>query len=482
MKRIALTLIALTLACASAHAQQDFLNRLKNKTKDNIEKKIENRVEQKVDSTVNSKVDNALDRLFNPNKSKTENKANETKPQENNNAVWTCAKCGTKGNTGKFCSECGNPKEAPAAQPAATPKASESKNPGVAATVKAAKAKYAKCDFVPGDDLFFEDDFQQERLGEFPLRWDLFDGYVEIASLEGRKVMAFTDNGLGQVTPNMKDKWAWLPDSFTLEFDLYLAPVNSTDDPTSLDIQVLFGSKGQSDYYNAGSDVHFFYREDGSSSMLWSLNKPDSDMRSTGDKSLGLNPGTTDYASDSPIKAGEWNHFAFSFNKRAFKGYVNGFRVINVPSMEAPGYFYFNSNGYYRYSGISNVRICDGAVPLYDRLISNGKIVTYNITFETGKADLKEESIIELQRIATLMAQYSDLELVVEGHTDNTGSASTNNEISMKRAENVVAALVELGVEKSRLTPVGKGSSEPIGSNNTAEGRSKNRRVEFIKK
>ena len=161
-------------------------------------------------------------------------------------------------------------------------------------------------------------------------------------------------------------------------------------------------------------------------------------MRSTGDKSLGLNPGTTDYASDSPVKAGEWNHFAFSFNKRAFKGYVNGFRVINVPSMEAPGYFYFSSNGYYRYSGISNVRICEGAVPLYDRLISNGKIVTYNITFETGKADLKEESIIELQRIATLMAQYSDLELVVEGHTDNTGSASTNDEISMKRAENVV--------------------------------------------
>ena len=451
MKRIVLTFLAVCLACAGAHAQQDFLNRLKNKTKDNIERKIENRIEQKVDSTVNTTVDNALDRLFNPNKKKTDKKVQEAPKADEQKAGQS--KSGSK-----------------------------SGDESVAAVVKAAKAKYAKCDFVPGDDLFFEDDFQQERLGEFPLRWDLFDGYVEIASLEGRKVMAFTDNGLGQVTPNMKDKWAWLPDSFTLEFDLYLAPVNSTDDPTSLDIQVLFGSKGQSDYYNAGSDVHFFYREDGSSSMLWSLNKPGSDMRSTGDKSLGLNPGTTDYASDSPIKAGEWNHFAFSFNKRAFKGYVNGFRVINVPSMEAPGYFYFNSNGYYRYSGISNVRICEGAVPLYDRLISNGKIVTYNITFETGKADLKEESIIELQRIATLMAQYSDLELVVEGHTDNTGSASTNNEISMKRAENVVAALVELGVEKSRLTPVGKGSSEPIGSNNTAEGRSKNRRVEFIKK
>ena len=467
------------IACAGARAQ-DFLDRLKNKTKENIERKVENRIEQKVDSTVNTTVDNALDRLFNPKKKKTDKKAQEA-PKENNNAAWTCSKCGAKSNTGKFCSECGAPKgdEKKAGQPKG---GSKSGNAAVSEVVRSAKAKYAKCDFVPGDDLFFEDDFSQERLGEFPLRWDLFDGYVEVASVEGRKVMAFTDNGLGQVTPNMKDKWAWLPDSFTLEFDLYLAPVNSTDDPTSLDIQVLFGSKGQSDYYNAGSDVHFFYREDGSSSMYWSLNKPGSDMRSTGDKSLGLNPGTTDYASDSPIKAGEWNHFAFSFNKRAFKGYVNGFRVINVPSMEAPGYFYFNSNGYYRYSGISNVRICEGAVPLYDRLISNGKIVTYNITFETGKADLKEESIIELQRIATLMAQYSDLELVVEGHTDNTGSASTNNEISMKRAENVVAALVELGVEKSRLTPVGKGSSEPIGSNNTAEGRSKNRRVEFIKK
>ena len=481
MKRIALTLIALTLACTGAYAQQDFLNRLKNKTKDNIEKKIENRVEQKVDSTVNSKVDNALDRLFNPNKSKTENKANETKPQENNNAAWTCAKCGTKGNTGKFCSECGNPKEAPAAQPAATPKASESKNPGVAATVKAAKAKYAKCDFVPGDDLFFEDDFQQERLGEFPLRWELFDGYVEIASIEGRKVLAFTDNGLGQVTPNMNEKWAWLPDSFTLEYDMYLAPINEEEEST-LGMEVIFGSRGQSDYYNAGSVVGFYYCENGSSNMEWSLNKPGSDMRSSGQKALGLNTGTTDYASDSPIKAGEWNHFAFSFNKRAFKGYVNGFRVINVPAMEAPGYFYFNSTSPYRFSGISNVRLCEGAVPLYDRLINDGKIVSYNITFETGKAELKQESIIELQRIAALMEQYPDLAFEVVGHTDNTGSDKVNDPLSQQRAETIVAALVELGINEARLTPVGKGSHEPLVSNKTPEGRAKNRRVEFIKK
>ncbi len=478
MKRIVLALLAVCIACAGARAQ-DFLDRLKNKTKENIERKVENRIEQKVDSTVNTTVDNALDRLFSPKKKKTDKKAQEA-PKENNNAAWICSKCGAKGNTGKFCSECGAPKgdEKKAGQ---SKSGSKSGDESVAAVVKAAKAKYAKCDFVPGDDLFFEDDFSQERLGEFPLRWELFDGYVEIASIEGRKVLAFTDNGLGQVTPNMNEKWAWLPDSFTLEYDMYLAPINEEEEST-LGMEVIFGSRGQSDYYNAGSVVGFYYCDNGSSNMEWSLNKPGSDMRSSGQKALGLNTGTTDYASDSPIKAGEWNHFAFSFNKRAFKGYVNGFRVINVPAMEAPGYFYFNSTSPYRFSGISNVRLCEGAVPLYDRLINDGKIVSYNITFETGKAELKQESIIELQRIAALMEQYPDLAFEVVGHTDNTGSDKVNDPLSQQRAETIVAALVELGINEARLTPVGKGSHEPLVSNKTPEGRAKNRRVEFVKK
>lgn len=72
----------------------------------------------------------------------------------------------------------------------------------LALTVSALAAKaqdpavtYAKTDFVPGDEIFFEDTFEKERLGEFPLRWDLLDGYVETTSLQGRKVLSFTDNG-----------------------------------------------------------------------------------------------------------------------------------------------------------------------------------------------------------------------------------------------------------------------------------------------
>ena len=349
--------------------------------------------------------------------------------------------------------------------------------------LKAQESNYAKTDFVPGDEIIFDDNFEREKLGEFPLRWDLLDGYAETAQQNGRNVIAFTDNGLGQVMPLMKEKWDWLPEVFTVEFDLYVAPMSTTDEESSLDMSIYFGERGDESYYNASSYVRFWYREDGSCNLTWSLLKPDGNNQTTGEKMLGLNSGNSDYLEkDNPVVAGEWNHFAFSFNKRAFKGYVNGVRMINVPTMKAPGYLFFASGAFYRHTGLSNVRIAQGAVPLYDRLTTDGKIVTYAITFESGKADLKPESIVEINRVAKLMQEHTDLSFEVQGHCDNTGSDAVNDPLSQKRAEAIVAALVKQGIDKSRLTAVGKGSHSPIAPNTTDEGRAKNRRVEFVKK
>ncbi len=349
---------------------------------------------------------------------------------------------------------------------------------------KAQETSYNKTDFVPGDEIIFDDNFEGERIGEFPMSWDLLDGYAETAQQQGRNVIAFTDNGLGQVMPLMKKKWDWLPEVFTVEFDLYVAPMNTGDEEeTTLDMSIYFGDRGDDSYYNSSSYVKFWYREDGSCSLLWSLLKPDGDNQSTGEKMLGLNPGNSDYLEkDNPIVPGEWNHFAFSFNQRAFKGYVNGVRMINVPTMKAPGYLFFASGAFYRYTGLSNVRIAQGAVPLYDRLTTDGKIVSYAITFETGKADLKPESVIEINRVAKLMQEHPELEFEVQGHCDNTGTDAVNDPLSQQRAETIVNALVKQGIAQSRLTPVGKGSHSPIAPNDTAEGRAKNRRVEFVKK
>ena len=351
-------------------------------------------------------------------------------------------------------------------------------------SIYAQETNYAKSDFVPGDEIFFEDNFENEKLGEFPLRWDLLEGYAETAQQKGRKVIAFTDDGIGQVMPLMKNQWDWLPEVFTVEFDLYVAPMATDDDEiTSLEMSISFGERGDQSYYNAESNVRFWYREDGSCNLSWGLLKPDGSNHSAGNKDMGLNSGNSDYLEkDNPVVAGEWNHFAFSFNQRAFKGYVNGVRMINVPAMKAPGYLFFSSGSAYRYTGLSNVRIAKGAVPLYDRLTSDGKITTYAITFETGKADLKPESIIEINRIAKLMQEHPELSFEVQGHCDNTGSDKVNDPLSQQRAEAIVAALVKQGIASERLTAVGKGSHSPIADNTTAEGRAKNRRVEFIKK
>ena len=354
----------------------------------------------------------------------------------------------------------------------------------IALNANAQETNYAKSDFIPGDEIIFDDNFEMEKLGEFPLRWDLLDGYAETARQMGRNVLAFTDNGIGQVIPLMKEKWDWLPEVFTVEFDLYVAPMNTSDEEeTSLEMSICFGERGDESYYNAPSYVRFWYREDGSCDLTWNLLKPDGNDLAGGDKMLGLNPGNSDYMEkDNPVVAGEWNHFAFSFNKRAFKGYVNGVRLINVPAMKAPGYLFFASGSYYRHTGLSNVRIAQGAVPLYDRLTSDGKITTYAITFETGKADLKPESIIEINRVAKLMQEHPELSLEVQGHCDNTGTDNVNDPLSQERAEVIVAALVKQGIAGNRLTAVGKGSHSPIADNTTAEGRARNRRVEFVKK
>ena len=431
MKRIVAIMLTLLLAGCFAASGQSLLERLGERAKDAAENKIGEKVEQGVNDLLSGK-----------KKDKKEKKQ----------------------------------KKGSAKEESAAPK-DEAK-----ADKQQVESAYAKSDFVPGDEIFFEDTFEGERIGEFPVRWDLLEGYVETASLAGRKVLAFTDNGLGEVMPLMKNKWSWLPDVFTLEFDLFVAPLDE-DAGSELGMEVCFGNRGASDYYNASSYVLFRYREDGSSSLEWGLLKPGTDAETRGDKMLGLNPGLEDYnAKDNPLKAGAWNHFAFSFNKRAFKGYINGVRLINVPAMQAPGYFYFNSVSPYRYSGISNVRLAKGAVPLYDRLMSEGKIVTYAITFETGKADLRPESMVEINRIATLMKENPGLEFEVQGHCDTTGSDKVNDPLSQKRAEAIVAALVEQGIASARLTAVGKGSHEPVASNSTEEGRSKNRRVEFVKK
>lgn len=107
------------------------------------------------------------------------------------------------------------------------------------------------------------------------------------------------------------------------------------------------------------------------------------------------------------------------------------------------------------------------------------KIALRNIFFDVGKATLRSESNAELERLVKLMKDVPNLKIEISGHTDNTGSATGNETLSQQRAEAVVSYLTSKGITASRMTAKGYGSSKPVASNGSEDGRQQNRRTEF---
>ncbi len=102
-----------------------------------------------------------------------------------------------------------------------------------------------------------------------------------------------------------------------------------------------------------------------------------------------------------------------------------------------------------------------------------------NINFESGTANLTMESEYVLDSLATILNRYPEYSLKISGHTDNTGSSRDNKILSVKRAFKVKYFLSNRGVKMGRITSDGYGDTQPISNNDTEEGRSLNRRVEF---
>lgn len=102
------------------------------------------------------------------------------------------------------------------------------------------------------------------------------------------------------------------------------------------------------------------------------------------------------------------------------------------------------------------------------------------ILFPTNGVKLNSSSKAELKEFATQMSDMKDTDITILGHTDNTGSAEVNERISAQRAAAVATYLQSCGIAADRLTQQGKSYNEPVASNETAEGRAQNRRVEIF--
>jgi len=107
-------------------------------------------------------------------------------------------------------------------------------------------------------------------------------------------------------------------------------------------------------------------------------------------------------------------------------------------------------------------------------------IVRFNsaILFDTNKATLKPQSQKDLTEFAHVLTKYPETDLVIEGHTDNTGKKPKNQKLSTDRAESVITFLGTQGVTRTRMTGHGLADDRPVADNKTADGRKQNRRVE----
>jgi outer membrane protein OmpA-like peptidoglycan-associated protein len=303
-------------------------------------------------------------------------------------------------------------------------------------------------DFVPGDRVIFAEDFARDPIGDFPKRLELRHGNFEVAKWQGQQYLR-TNSG-GNVALPLPEV---LPSRFTFEADYK-------------------GSNGWSLEIN-------FADPDKVDNLV---------LASFGMDNGSLGGGVNSVNSSSEVPEGAVKpivHVAVMADGKYVKTYVNGVRVTNVPNADlgrgkvvvlgVPG----NNDepGY-----ISNIRIAAGGKPLYEAIMADGRVATHGILFDTGSDRIRAESKPTLDMIGQMLNQHADLKLTIEGHTDNVGSAASNQTLSDKRAAAVRQFLISTyHIDGGRLTSKGLGATKPAVTNDTPEGRQQNRRVELVK-
>jgi len=319
-------------------------------------------------------------------------------------------------------------------------------------------AYWMSYDFIPGKDVIFFDSMQDEDYGDFPRRWDMMSGNAEIARFGKEKVLLFYNSSGTEFKPLFKEK-EYLPDAFTIEFDIYFDELATDRD----------------------SNFKIFFNDDQYHPIAIKTWYP---FRITYKK---FEFKTSKYAQVRNFNG--WHHIAISYHKGYLKMYFDEQKVLNIPRLDiTPKYLskikasYTESDKKKRIVSIKNFKIAKGGGKPYAQVIADGKFVTHGILFDVGKASLKAQSSGAIKRVMDMMIDNPDWKFEIVGHTDSDGEEASNLTLSKKRAEAVKQALIDRKIDGSRFTTSGKGESMPVNNNNSPEEKANNRRVEFILK
>jgi OOP family OmpA-OmpF porin len=331
---------------------------------------------------------------------------------------------------------------------------------------------YSKYDFIPGEKVIFFDDFSQDAVGDFPALWNT--------------------NGSGEVITNNLFPGNWLqfsgehaiwtndllslPENYTIEFDI--VPIKGPEDRMAGYYFRLMQS------INANSvDWGAVPGEAGFAFCVEYFGRPS--YRTYINSDEGDNLGLSGYIEDEKNyqKLEQKYHISVWVQKARIRLYQNESKIIDLPRAFTPASVKMDRIRFeYGSAIVTNVRIAVGAPDTRNKLITEGKLVTYGIYFDVNKDVVKPESFGTLKDIAKVLIENPDVRVKIIGHTDADGVDASNLDLSKRRAASVKHELVKsFTIAESRIETDGMGESQPVAPNDTPSNKALNRRVEFIK-
>jgi outer membrane protein OmpA-like peptidoglycan-associated protein len=317
-----------------------------------------------------------------------------------------------------------------------------------------------KSDFVPGEKILFFDDFSDMAGDEPPPHWKVRGGSVALKTGAGIRQLTIKNDNI-RLTPNLKG----LPKNFTIETELKF------DNPGDTRSIWYIHDKSWDGPLGAEAALRITSQTFQNTIVVSVRRASNGEVEDIADKSV-------DADFSQPVKQAIW------IQNGRLRIYMNGQRIVDLNQLEMPVLTGAELNALYGTDivGYRMVRFAESSPDFSQVISSSGRYVTHGILFDTDSDRLKPESAPVIKTIARGLETNPNLKLLIEGHTDSTGSADHNLDLSKRRAEAVKAVLIsQFKVDGSRLNAAGMGSTKSIDSNDTPAGRAQNRRVEFVK-
>lgn len=328
---------------------------------------------------------------------------------------------------------------------------------------------YSKFDFVPGTTILYYDNFEKDNIGEAPFGW-ITSTSAEVVTIDGLEGnwLKLASSSSTHFTRSKKQSWG---NNFTIEFDLLI--VKNTYDPR-IDINLInTGGNLVTDENILRSDkkpaINF-------SAIIVPDNKSRASLYAMDRKLSDVMTENLPYSNTSPV------HISMCVQGKRFRMWWNDRKLYDLPAVSEeylPNQlaFSFGSVGGSDFY-VNNIRIAKD-VPDTRAKLEEGKLIS-NLLFFTGTAKLKPESMGALLDVSKILKDATAPVKII-GHTDSDGDDVANLKLSQQRADAVKDILVnQYHIDESKLSTEGRGETQPIADNKSAEGKAQNRRVEFI--